>query len=81
MPLDSDEMRGTDKDGSLSHDYCIYCYQNGAFIHPDMNLDEMRNLVKEKMNEMEFNSDLIAMTVDSLPGLKRWSKENEMVPA
>ena len=31
MPLDQDELRGTEADGSLSPDYCKYCYQNGAF--------------------------------------------------
>ena len=30
MPLDKPEDKGTEADGSLSGDYCHYCYQNGA---------------------------------------------------
>lgn len=29
MPLTSNEVCGTNADGSLSADYCTYCYQNG----------------------------------------------------
>ena len=31
MPLTSNEVCGTNADGSLSADYCTYCYQNGKF--------------------------------------------------
>ena len=33
MPLTSDEVCGTNADGSLSADYCTYCYQQGKFAH------------------------------------------------
>ena len=32
MPITSDELLGTNKDGSVNIDYCKYCYENGDFI-------------------------------------------------
>ena len=29
MPLEQDEVMGTNADGSLNKDYCIYCYKDG----------------------------------------------------
>jgi predicted nucleic acid-binding protein len=81
MPLDNDKLLGTEKDGSKSHEYCIYCYQNGAFINPEMTLDEMRNIVKTQMEKMKIDSGIITMAANSLPGLKRWrSLRSEKAP-
>jgi len=32
MLMDSVEVIGTNKDGSLNEEYCIYCFKNGEFI-------------------------------------------------
>lgn len=72
MPLDKPELLGTEKDGSKSKQYCAYCYQNGAFINPDMTLPEMKTLVKEQMKKMKIETGIIDMSVNSLPDLKRW---------
>ncbi len=74
MPLDKPELTGTEKDGSKSKDYCIYCYQNGAFMNPDMTFEEMKVLVKEQMAKMKIDPGIINLAVNSLPGLKRWRK-------
>lgn len=73
MPLDKPEMLGTEKDGSLSHEYCTYCYRDGAFINPDMTLAEMKVLVKEQMEKMKIDANVISMATNSLPYLKRWA--------
>lgn len=39
MPL-TEEIRGTEQDGSKNALYCFYCYQNGDFTS-DVTLDEM----------------------------------------
>ena len=70
MPLDKPELLGTEKDGSKSHEYCTYCYQNGAFINPNMTLPEMKTLVKEQMKKMKIDTGIIDMAVNSLPNLK-----------
>ena len=73
MPLDKPEMMGTEKDGSKSKEYCVYCYKNGAFVNPDMTLDQMKSLVKSQMEKRKIDKGVISMAVSSLPGLKRWS--------
>lgn len=73
MPLDNPELLGTEKDGSLSNEYCKYCFQNGAFINPNMTLKEMTALVITQMEKMHIDSKTIDMAVSSLPQLKRWS--------
>jgi hypothetical protein len=76
MPMgNTDEMYGTEKDGSKSTDYCKYCYDNGAFsFHGSM--EEMIEICVPPM--VEYNP---GMTPDSaremmrkvFPMLKRWS--------
>jgi len=72
MPLDNPELSGTEKDGSKNNEYCKYCYENGAFVNPNMNLKEMTNLVITQMETMNIDSKTIDMAVSSLPNLKRW---------
>jgi len=72
MPLNNDEERGTNKDGSLNQDYCIYCFKDGDFtnnmtleetIADSVNYAEMAGMTKEAMIEMQSKV---------LPNLKRW---------
>ena len=78
MPIDNVADRGTEKDGSKSNEYCKYCYQNGAFINPDMSFDEMKSLVITQMEKMNLPADIIQNSVRSLPNLKRWRNVNAM---
>lgn len=73
MPLDDAEMRGTEKDGSKSHEYCKYCYQDGAFVNPNMTLKEMRSIVVTQMQKRNIDQKIIDMAVNTLPHLKRWT--------
>ena len=41
MPLDKPEDAGTEADGTLSGEYCRYCYQNGAFTAPEATMEDM----------------------------------------
>lgn len=34
MPMSEDEHLGTEANGTLSKDYCVYCYRDGAFTEP-----------------------------------------------
>ena len=54
MPLTSDEVCGTNADGSLSADYCTYCYQQGKFAQ-DCTMDEMIEHCAQFVEE--FNKD------------------------
>lgn len=78
MPLDKPEDAGTEADGSLSGDYCRYCYQNGAFTDPSATLEDMIAL-NLKFNEengypMGTQEEAERMMRNWFPTLKRWKK-------
>lgn len=74
-PLIRPEDSGTNADGSRSTEYCIRCYQGGAFIHPEMTLGQMLDLVIDEMVELHHmpkeNAEAIACSM--IPYLKRWN--------
>lgn len=41
MPLDAPEDRGTNADGTLSQEYCRYCWKDGAFTAPEATMEDM----------------------------------------
>jgi hypothetical protein len=80
MPLDDNNLLGTEKDGSKSHDYCTYCYQQGKFLNPEMTLEEMRSLVKKIMEEKKIPASIIEAGINQLPTLDRWKvKSHSMI--
>lgn len=72
MPIDDPALAGTEKDGTLSSDYCKYCYQNGAFTHPGITLDEMKERMSKIMDKEKLPADILEEAVNRLPYLKRW---------
>lgn len=74
MPIDDIEMRGPEKDGSKSDEYCKYCYLNGNFTDPNMELDEMKAIVMTQLGKMRSPANVIEKAVTILPELKRWKK-------
>ncbi len=73
MPMEEEKMFGTNQDGSKNEEYCVYCYENGAFT-ANVTMNEMVNicvphLVEEGMNEAEARKTM----EDVLPKLKRWA--------
>lgn len=75
MPLDKDELFGTNVDGSKNEEYCTYCYQKGEFTSPNMSMEDMIKLVDEKMKEQNLPEDLIEKSKQYIPILKRWNKQ------
>ena len=78
MPLDKPEDQGTEADGTLSGDYCRYCYQRGAFTAPDATMDDIIafNLKFNAENGHPFGPQEEAekMMRGWFPTLKRWKK-------
>lgn len=72
MPLDSEALKGTERNGSKTNEYCLYCYENGTFINPNMTLDEMSVIVKTQMEKMNLPVSLIDKSIQLLPDLRRW---------
>jgi hypothetical protein len=78
MPLENDEMKGTNKDGSRSDDYCAYCFADGAFTR-EMTMEEMIRLNIQYLDEWIARTG-VEMTGEEaieqlrvyLPTLKRW---------
>ena len=78
MSLERDSDRGTEADGTRSREYCIFCYQRGAFCQ-DLTLEGMiehnlKFLIQWNrdnglhLSEEEARAGLRAF----LPTLKRW---------
>ncbi|HVS96562.1 MAG TPA: zinc ribbon domain-containing protein [Puia sp.] len=72
MPLDQPELLGTEKDGSKSTIYCLYCYREGRFVRPDMTLKEMEEHVREMLEETHTGEATIRSVLEKLPHLTRW---------
>ncbi len=64
-------LQGTEKDGSVSEEYCGNCYSNGKFREPRMTLDKMKTIVKNELGDMHSHY-LIEREVNILSALKRW---------
>lgn len=78
MPMTAPEHYGTEANGSVSHDYCIYCYANGAFT-ADITMDEMIEHCSQFVDEFNRDSgqrltreDAIREMNNYFPRLKRW---------
>lgn len=78
LPLDSEELKGTELSGIKNNEYCVYCYENSHFKNPQMNLDEMENRVLTKMEKMNHPLYLIQKAVTILPSLKRWNNKHNL---
>lgn len=74
MPLARDEKGGgTEKNGSLSSEYCSHCYQQGQFTEPALSVDQMIAKVRDKMKARGLPDFLAAFLTRNTPRLKRWA--------
>ena len=73
MPLKRDlKGGGTDARGSHSTKYCSHCYEDGAFLQPDITVDEMKQLVVDKVKEMKIPGFIGRLFTRGIPRLERW---------
>ena len=76
MPMgDTDEMYGTNADGTKSADYCSYCYDKGAFT-ADCTMEQMIEIcVPHVVHNTELDEQAAReMMQKHFPALKRWRK-------
>ena len=75
MPMGAtNEMYGTNADGSKSEDYCKYCFENGAFTS-DPTMEEMIEICVPYMIEASegiSEDEARKMMNEFFPTLKRW---------
>ena len=80
MPL-TNEVLGTNADGTPNEDYCIYCYKDGKFTQ-DMTMEQMIEHCAQFTDEINRNSGQ-NLTVEQMkeqmrqffPHLKRWKND------
>lgn len=76
MPMgDTDELCGTEADGSKSADYCKYCYEGGAFT-AECTMSEMIEFCVQPTVENVpgmTEAQARAMMNEHFPKLKRWA--------
>ena len=77
MPL-TDEILGTNADGSKNEDYCMYCYKDGKFLQ-DCTMEEMIEhcaqfvgAVNEGLEKPISKEEYIGQMKTYFPQLKRW---------
>ena len=75
MPMGNESLLGTEKDGSKNHEYCTYCYRNGAFVNPSMSLAEMTGFVKDFLEKEKQPGVDVGKAVQGIAHLKRWQKQ------
>ena len=77
MPMNKDpDGGGSEADGTRSTRYCSHCYKDGNFAQPDITVDEMKQLVKEKMAEMKSPGFMGWFFTRGIPKLERWRHAN-----
>ena len=84
MPLTEDVL-GTNADGSKNEDYCMYCYRDGKFLQ-DCTMDEMIEhcaqfvgAVNEGLPQPITKEVYIGQMKMYFPHLKRWRKELKII--
>ena len=83
MPLTEPELLGTNKDHTKNSDYCIYCFQDGAFTQ-NISMEEMIANCVQFLNGLNNNSEskitnevIVAQMREYFPQLKRWRAASE----
>jgi len=76
-PLQKEEDKGTNADGTRNEKYCIMCFKNGKFIQPDITLEGMIELAAKGLSEFDPNmsyEQAKEYVSKVIPQLKRWKK-------
>ena len=74
MPLTNPEQFGTNADGSMNQDYCIYCYKDGKFID-DVSMEEYIDMCSQYGEQAWMtNEEMKEYCTKLFPTLKRWKK-------
>lgn len=72
MPIESIEVLGKNKDGSINNDYCKYCYENGEFIDK-VDMEEYINMCSKYGSQAGMTNEEMKKHCENLfPTLKRW---------
>ena len=73
MPMDAQEKHGTLANGEKSEDYCVYCYQKGAFTTPQTLEQAVESNIPFWKGEGESDDVARERIMEIFPTLKRWN--------
>lgn len=80
MPLQAAEHFATEADGSTNEEYCIFCYEKGAFTQ-DCTMEGMIELcapfheqIKHEDGSPFTHDEAVKLMQDLFPTLTRWKK-------
>lgn len=72
MPIESVDVLGTNADGSMSNDYCKYCFDNGEFIDK-VTMEEYIKMCSQYASQAGMTEDeMTKYCMELFPTLKRW---------
>lgn len=75
MPIESNDLFGTNKDGSINNDYCKYCYMDGEFIDK-VSMEEYIDMCSQFGEQAGMtNDEMRKLCTELFPTLKRWKAE------
>lgn len=72
MPLRLDTAGPADGAGRGDPPYCSHCYQAGAFVLPDLTVEQMQARVLEKLRVVGVPEPQAQKLVLRIPSLRRW---------
>lgn len=81
MPIEDKSLRGTESDGSLSAEYCRYCYQNGSFSKDETMEEMIESCIPFMLEDGSCKSEEEARNalLKVIPNLKRWKTEKKSI--
>ena len=75
MPITSNDLLGTNTDGSINEDYCKYCYENGEFIDK-VSMEEYIEMCSKYGSQAGMTNEEMKLHCEKLfTTLKRWKND------
>lgn len=75
MPITTDAVLGTEKNGKINPYFCKYCYKNGEFIDK-VDMQTYIEICSQFGNQAGMtNEEMKAFCEKLFPTLKRWKKD------
>lgn len=61
-----------DKNFDKLSDYCSYCYTDGQFNHPDLSLNDFKEIIRQQLKNKKLSRVERFLYLNNISTLKRW---------